>query len=176
MPNDTAICSEDVPLTITSIPNNHTTLNWSTGDLTESIDINVGGEYTVTVTDGLGCSDMDTINVEIEEMPDFELGNDTNLCVGEEITIGINNTEGWSLNWNDGEVSETRLETTDGLFELTASTNLGCIGKDTIVISFQSTKLKLVSVLWSDTSTNDPEIGQSFCKPAIFFTSTLQEP
>ena len=31
------------------------------------------------------------------------------------------------------------------------------------------------SVLWSDTSSNDPESAQIFCKPAKFFTSTLQE-
>jgi hypothetical protein len=52
---------------------------------TQNIDATSGAEYIVTVTDGNGCSTMDTIQVGEFDIPVVDLGSDTGVC--EEISL-----------------------------------------------------------------------------------------
>ncbi|MGM0649866.1 MAG: hypothetical protein ACQES1_05085, partial [Bacteroidota bacterium] len=73
------------------------------------------GTYTVTVTDGNGCTGSDDVNVTINETPVADAGSDTTICEGENTEIGGNPTasggsgSGYTYAWNPS----TGLSSTD---------------------------------------------------------------
>jgi gliding motility-associated-like protein len=64
--NDTVICDEALVLiNLEELDSNAIPQYlWSTGDETESIEVNEFGTYSVTITDQWNCSDQDIINIE----------------------------------------------------------------------------------------------------------------
>lgn len=58
---ETVFCFEDS--TILSIDGSYDTYAWSSGDASSSIEVTEPGEYSVTVTNSLGCENVNTITV-----------------------------------------------------------------------------------------------------------------
>lgn len=54
--------------------------------------------YTLTITDINGCSDQNTVKVTVNPLPDIEVGEDKNICVGETVLLQAYG-EG-TFNWN----------------------------------------------------------------------------
>jgi hypothetical protein len=74
---------------------------WSTAAITPSISITTPGTYSVQVTDGLGCtktSDPFTFTIDTYSQTAF-LGIDTNLCVGNLLTLQVGASETVSYLW-----------------------------------------------------------------------------
>jgi gliding motility-associated-like protein len=63
-------------------------------------------QYTVTVTDGAGNIERDTIFVDLDPIWAYNAGNDTAICIGETATLGGN----WNSFW--GGVTYTWTPTT----------------------------------------------------------------
>ena len=62
---------------------------WSTGETTQSITINEGGTYSVTVTFiSSGCSSFDQIDISFLPIPLADAGVDQTICLGETIVLG----------------------------------------------------------------------------------------
>lgn len=53
---------------------------WSTGDTVSWVIPDTSGNYFIQMTDTLGCTLYDTVQVTVDSLPVFSLGNDTTLC------------------------------------------------------------------------------------------------
>ena len=130
--NDTAFCNT-VQLTLDAGPG-YPSYVWSTGATTQSINVTSIGQYSITVTDSLGCSGFDIINVSQGSAPNVDLGNDTLVCGDLDIVIdagaGFQNYA-----WSSGENTQTILVTTGGDYQVTVSDASGCSTSDSITIA-----------------------------------------
>jgi hypothetical protein len=78
---------------------------WTGGDNSREIVIYEGGEYCVTVTNNIGCTDIDCITVDFTSLnPEF--ANDSQFCEGESLQLEL--TEVYtSYAWSTGATDAT---------------------------------------------------------------------
>lgn len=106
--------------------NTGASFNWSTGNNTQSITVNNGGNYVVTVTNSFGCEDVDTATVTVGTGLVINLPNLT-ICPGGTATLDAG-YPGASYVWNTGDTTQTITVTTNGGFVVTVTDNSGCSG------------------------------------------------
>ncbi|MEM1326336.1 MAG: PKD domain-containing protein, partial [Bacteroidota bacterium] len=96
---------------------------WSTGETTETIDVspNSTTSYSLTVTDGAGCEDADTVQVTVKPNPDATVNNQT-ICSGETVTFTApNNPNGTTYAWDFGANASPATATGPGPHNVTYS-------------------------------------------------------
>ncbi len=64
------ICEGDTVMLIGSHPDSTVTLQWSTGQVTDTIFATLGGNYILTATDTNGCESKDTAAIIVNPLPD----------------------------------------------------------------------------------------------------------
>ncbi len=106
---------------------------WNNGSTADAIVVNSTGTYTLTVTLN-NCANSDAVNVTVVQGPVLELGADTTLCEGQQLTIDLAQP-GATFLWNDGITTAQRSITTNGSYNVTVTRN-GCTKSDTIVVQF----------------------------------------
>jgi gliding motility-associated-like protein len=127
--NDTTICG---PLNITlNAGNPGMNYLWSTGATTQTINVNTTGTYWVNVTNGQ-CSDRDTIFITGLSVP--PLGSDTNMCIGNSLTLNAGNP-GATYLWNTGATSQTISVSSSGTYYVEATAG-ACTLSDTVDVNF----------------------------------------
>jgi gliding motility-associated-like protein len=101
------------------------------------------GIYWVEVTNGDGCSYRDSVEIEMNSLPEVNLGLDTALCAPDELFLDAG--EMWtSFIWNNGMTSQTRIAREgDGKIWVNVTDENGCVGTDTIQILNCIKQLKL---------------------------------
>lgn len=119
---------------------------WSTGATTPTLSVNTSGQYTLTVTDSLNCTNTDNINVTINPVPTVTLGNDITVCQGF-ISISAQSGSGLTYLWNTGSTISSILLNSSGSYWVQVTNSLGCTASDTIVITM------LPSVNYTETQT-----------------------
>ncbi|NLF43565.1 MAG: PKD domain-containing protein, partial [Bacteroidales bacterium] len=137
---DTTLCQgESMELAFSSAFTSDISLLWNTGETSPSITVGQAGEYTLTLTDTLGCSTNLTAQIGID---DFEntatLGEDRPFCMGD--TLWLQSPwQPWQLDylWNDGSTGSGLVINQAGEYSLTATNPNGCSGTDTVSLSFQ---------------------------------------
>lgn len=134
---DTTLCG-DTPFTIVS-DIDEGILNWSTGSSDTAITVNTAGTYILTISDNLGCSQSDTIEVAYDEYPVVNLGNDTMLCSNESITLdGTQSLSEVDYLWQDGSTASSyTVNNPGGVYSLTI-TNGQCEASDDVVVDFET--------------------------------------
>jgi gliding motility-associated-like protein len=106
---------------------------WNDGSHSDEYSISTTGTYSVTLDDGCATS-TDEIHVDVIDPPSpFDLGEDADLCLGEEIEIVLDPDAGVFL-WQDGNTSSTYTIDMGGTYTLTISNMCGQ-ETDEIVIS-----------------------------------------
>jgi hypothetical protein len=105
---------------------------WSTGSTNSSITISSSGNYWLEATDQNGCSDRDTIAVNIYSPPTPDLGSDTVQCGG---TVTLNPGSYTSYNWSGGSVGSNLNVSQSGTYSVTVTDANGCSGSDTIKVT-----------------------------------------
>ncbi len=110
---------------------------WSNGAVTQTITVSTQGVYSVTITDGGGCSASFASNVMINPLPQLQF-TPTPTCLGESVlfsntsSISSGNIINWNWNFGDGSTSNllqpVHLYTASGnyMVTLTASSGMGC--------------------------------------------------
>jgi PKD repeat protein len=176
--SDTSICSGEVLLLIAGPP--HLNYTWSTGATSRYIRINSSGGYWVSVTDCNGNITTDTINITVNSLPSFNLGNDTLICYNSGFVLdpGFVNSTSLIFNWFDNTNDSIHNIDHSGNYWLNVTNSFGCkfndsvniivdsllfstsLGNDTSLCSGNSIYLKngaaqATSYLWSDSSIND---------------------
>lgn len=120
--NDTTVCS----ITLDAGPG-YASYDWSTGDITQSVEADITAAYSVTVEDANGCMDSDEIVVTVNPIPSPVITPNgiVEFCVGDSAILTA--FPGYtSYFWSTG--SSTSIETvyTSDTITLTVTNQYGC--------------------------------------------------
>lgn len=107
---------------------------WSTGATSPSINVTATGTYTVQVTLITGCSDVDTVQVNVNPNPVVDLGADTTLCEGLTLTLDAGNA-GSAYLWSNGATMQTIPVNASDLYEVTVTNIFGCSASNDVAVS-----------------------------------------
>lgn len=137
--NDTTLCTGTVLLDAATAPQN-SLFYWRELSLPDTIStastllVTETGYYHVTVDNGYGMTVSDSIQIEINPLPVFELGPDVHVCSGTPVTITASG--GVTYHWNNGQTSAeiTVNPTTVTNYSVTVTDNNGCFATDDINI------------------------------------------
>jgi len=138
--NDINVCSDNLPLTLThsteGIETKHPRVEWSTGEVGESIEVSEPGTYTVTVTDGLACSDVDEIIVSISDPEQINLPDNIDpVCAESTLNLSTLEPSGSTGGvWTNG-AGEVVTSVGQGTYTYTFTDGDGCVVSDQVTIT-----------------------------------------
>jgi PKD repeat protein len=172
------VCT-DKPFTLYAGPS-HLSYNWSTGATSNTLPIITSGTYWVTVTDCQGGMSTDTVIINIQPLPVFNLGTDHSICYYQKDTLdtGFPNSLNYTFLWSDNTTDSVLTVNKSGSYSVIVTDSKGCIYKDTIKIDVDSSlyavslgpdlalcsgnsiylktgAAAVTNYVWSDGSTND---------------------
>ncbi|MEI7802802.1 MAG: gliding motility-associated C-terminal domain-containing protein, partial [Bacteroidota bacterium] len=128
--NDTTICNGQ---TVTlDAANAGSTYQWSTGAVSQTINVNIAGIYAVTVTNAC-ATQTDDINISIALPPVYALGNDTTYCSNFNLQLNAGNA-GANYLWNNATNQQTLNVNLPGTYWVIIAITCGLI-TDSIVLS-----------------------------------------
>lgn len=134
--NKTIVICQGESVTVDLATPNNFTLLWNTGANTKSITINNSGQYIVKITDPLGCSLFDTLNVLVNQisLSSPVINNNLTACAGEKLFL-LALTEFDSIRWSDNSANNNLILNTSGTYSVYARTYGGCILHDTFNVT-----------------------------------------
>lgn len=133
--NDTNLC-EGQSIVLSSTIANNASLLWSTGDTTQSITVETKGNYTLSATNGY-CHIMDSIQIDVSEIPFFNFKIDSPYCIGEALIIEPDiNDDHLKYLWQDGSMTSSISIGSDKEVVLKITTENNCSYSDSLPIKF----------------------------------------
>lgn len=133
LPMDVDLCEGDS--FVLDAGNAGSTYNWSTAENTQSITVDTGGTYSVTITNQQHC--VSTFSTSITSRPDpvVNLGNDTAICNNTFMTLDAGNP-GLTYLWNSGDTTQTISTVDSGTYSVVVTSPYNCEGTDAIHVAF----------------------------------------
>jgi hypothetical protein len=131
--NDTAYCQTDFPIQLQTNNLLFDTYLWNTGSATNTALAFSAGNYFLSANYICGTV-TDTINLTLAPNPILNLGNDTTLCIGQQITLNAGNHN--SYTWNNQSIAPAITVNQTGNYSVTVSNALNCIASDNIQVNF----------------------------------------
>ena len=121
-----------------SVRQNFLSYQWSNGATTSFIDVNESGEYIVSVNSPGGCTNLDTVQVEIFDPRIAPINNAVlDVCQGE--TLDLNAGEGFlSYDWSTGQTTEQITVNMGGTFSVIVTDSNMCRTDATILVREQN--------------------------------------
>ncbi|MBK9639545.1 MAG: PKD domain-containing protein [Bacteroidetes bacterium] len=116
---------------------------WSNAATTQSIAVTTNGTYSVVVTDGLGCSSSDTIEVALLTVPIANLGNDITMCQGF-APLSTQNGTGYTYLWNTGSTIGSIGVIMGGTYWVLVTASNGCTASDTVQVTMNAPAVSYV--------------------------------
>ena len=129
---DTAFC-EGNTYTVNVIQNNATSLLWLDGTSDYLQEFDSAGVYSYALINVCGAT-SDTFELEIQYPADADLGNDTIICFGEQITKAFNYPN-HTYEWHNGLTDSVRYITEPGLYGVTIFSPVGCESYDDLEVA-----------------------------------------
>ena len=134
----TFICEEE-EVTLTAVSAEAQSFEWSTGETTPSIIVLPVDDatYTVTVTDGNGCSATESVDVVVNVINVAASASATEICAGEEVTLTALASGNADIMWSTGESSQS-ITVSPGsttIYTVTATGPNGCTDEAMIAIT-----------------------------------------
>ncbi len=123
--NDTTICSPNTLVLNATSP--LSTYLWQNGATTPTITVTQPGNYNVVVTNPLGCSGTDNVDVIFSQKVNYTLGRDTSLCTGASLVLNTNLTgaPGVTFLWNTGSIAPSITVATTGVYYVDVTNECG---------------------------------------------------
>lgn len=115
----------------------------TTGDISNSIEVNASGSYSVEVSNAANCITRDTVDIEYIDLPVLNLGIDLEACEGESLLLG-DVSNGFTVEWYqdnnliNGESDETLEVNSSGSYTMRVVANDNCSVSDTVDVQFFS--------------------------------------
>ena len=128
--NDTSICTGQN--LVLNAGNAGAQYLWSTGAVTQSIQVSIAGTYWVKVSNA-GCAASDTMVLATRALPVVNLGNDTSICTGQNLVLNAGNAGAQYL-WSTAAVTQSIQVSIAGTYWVKVS-NAGCAASDTMVLA-----------------------------------------
>ncbi len=117
---------------------------WSNGSSGSSTTVSAAGTYTVTVTDGNGCTGNTSQTITIFSLPTPAITGITAICQG--ANANLNTTPaGMSYLWSTGATSISIQPATAGTYTVTVTDLNGCTGSISQVVSVNSNPVPVIS-------------------------------
>lgn len=111
-----------------------TTYLWSNSATTSSISATSTGNYSVVVTDSIGCTGTDDVNLTVFAAPTVNLGADQVLCNGASATLDAGSGASSYL-WSTSASTQTIVVNAAGSYSVVVTDTNGCEGSDTVAVT-----------------------------------------
>ncbi len=130
------------PVTFDATLPNAASYLWSDGSTNPTLEVNIAGTYSVTVTDSCGFEQTDEV-VLIFENPTVDLGEETVVACGTELVLNAGN-QGGTFKWSDGSTRQTLTVTQSGTYKVEVTpVNCEILLTDSITVIFPETTVNL---------------------------------
>ncbi|MDX1478919.1 MAG: hypothetical protein R3301_14500, partial [Saprospiraceae bacterium] len=127
---DSVICN-GVPVDVMA-NSGFATYEWSTGSTDQTITVDTGGWYFVTVSDGDGCFGQDSVLI-LDAAPSPGITGLPAVCEGDSILLDVG---AWSaVEWSTGETTPTIFVDTSGTYFVTVTDQYGCQNSTSMAIT-----------------------------------------
>ena len=113
--------SETTTLTVGTF----SSITWSTGDTSTAITVDQPGLYTVTVSDGTGCTGDTTVEVLSLSGPEVVITGPNNICPGASIMLSTEAIDG-IYRWSTGDETASIQVSEPGTYAVTITDEAGC--------------------------------------------------
>ncbi|MCX6180947.1 MAG: gliding motility-associated C-terminal domain-containing protein, partial [Bacteroidetes bacterium] len=104
---DTSMCDQK-SIVLNPQTANNLNYEWLPGlEKTKTITVNKSGKYAVKVSDAIGCSRSDSVFVQVHNLPQATLGNDTTMCENgyDRLTLNLQCNGTKQLLWSTGDTN-----------------------------------------------------------------------
>ncbi|MEQ9186463.1 MAG: T9SS type A sorting domain-containing protein [Cryomorphaceae bacterium] len=120
--------------------NGFVTYLWNTGATSPSINVTTGQNYSVTISNSVGCSGSDSALVSFVAPPVIDLGNDTIVCVSDFTPmLTLDAGEGYAnYAWSNGDTTRSIDVFSSGLYQVSVSDIPGCVGSDQVIVAYDT--------------------------------------
>ncbi|MBL0356253.1 MAG: T9SS type A sorting domain-containing protein [Chitinophagaceae bacterium] len=109
---------------------------WSNGATTQSINVNTGGSYTVTVTNANNCSAISVATVvtvnALPSTPAITAGGPTTFCAPGSVVL--TSSAAASYLWSNGATTQSITVRTSGSYSVTVKNTAGCAARSAAVV------------------------------------------
>ncbi|MAX78863.1 MAG: hypothetical protein CL843_01645 [Crocinitomicaceae bacterium] len=137
--SDTTVCIGE-PFLLTAPSINGFQYTWSNGDTNNSTTYHDTGTILLSITDTLGCSINDTIQVAGDSTLHFDLGEDTTICAGNSVQWDFSSYTGYTFTWNNTTTADLYQTDDKGITTLIARKDSSvCVTSDSIEILIEDT-------------------------------------
>lgn len=133
---DKTLCDYQFPQRLRPLPQYENTFSnylWSTGSDTSFTDVLLPGIYMLTAEHLCGTV-TDTITLSLAPNPQVNLGNDTTLCIGQQITLHAGNQS--SYFWSNQSIAPSITVNETGIYSVTVTNTFNCLANDNIEVIF----------------------------------------
>lgn len=139
---DQSICEGS--FTILDAGEGYASYVWSTGDTSQTISVTEQSMYSVTVTNGAGCTGSANLEAIIVQNPIVDSSGDAEICLGESTEISAVVTGGIppiNYSWSEGlsDMSNHIVSPTESTdYYITVTDSIGCTDHDSLTIHVNS--------------------------------------
>ncbi|HTA83775.1 MAG TPA: T9SS type A sorting domain-containing protein, partial [Bacteroidia bacterium] len=114
--------------------------DWNSGTTTSTETENTAGTYSVTVTDGNGCTNTTSATVVVNSLPTVNISADVIgggiICqMSDTLTANSTGNGGFAYKWNNGSTSSTLVASAAGTYTVTVTDANGCTNSATQTLS-----------------------------------------
>ena len=106
---------------------------WNNGSRIDRITVSSAGTYTVTGTDGNGCTNTQSVTLEVHPIPNVKINGRTTYCQGGSTTVTA--TGASTYEWSSGEVSQSITASYAGTYTVTGTDQYGCTATKSVSIT-----------------------------------------
>jgi len=114
----------------------YSSYHWSTGSMSETINVNTSGTYMVTVTNSSGCTSagQKAISLYSAVTPQILSTGLNQICGGGSGTLWVGSNYP-SYNWSTGDRTQTISINSGGTYMVTVTNNNGCSGMASLAVN-----------------------------------------
>ena len=132
---EVGICPDDEHSMGTNLTGPGITYEWNTGEVNPWITVVEEGSYELTVTNGIGCTFADTVDIYFRPLPIVFLGPDRSFCEGTFTTLDSKHP-GPEYIWSTFQTTDTIDVFEAGIYSVTVTDEFGCSNSDEIELSY----------------------------------------
>jgi hypothetical protein len=122
------------------------------------------GTFVVSGMDTLGCSNTDTLELILGNLPDLNAGPDQSICFGQEVTLS--GTGGIFLFWDNNIIDGIPfIPQSSASYVLNGASNEGCVGTDTVFVSVNEASSNTINIAAIDNYTLN---GQTYTSSGTY--------